>query len=138
MLLYGKVFVMGDQKTKWHETRKARMDSLFAGREYRIVEEKTFDQPQETPLGYKVKSGYIIESLDGEQRFTVGKSLVKILASEYHAIEEPAPKRRGRPRKTPLEQAEKWASRDIPDDAGPITQPGPTMVNPNADEQFEG
>jgi hypothetical protein len=127
-----------DQKSKWHETRKARMDSLFAGRSYRIVEEKKFDEPQETPLGYKVKSGYVIESLDGQQRFTVGKALVNTLADEYGAIEKPAAKKRGRPRKQPLEQAEEWAGRDIPDDAGPITQPGPTMTNPNESETLEG
>jgi hypothetical protein len=129
---------MGEQKSKWHETRKARMDSLFAGRSYRVVEEKKFDTPQETPLGYKIKSGYIIESVDGEQRFTVGKSLLNILADEYNAVEKPVAKKRGRPRKQPLEQAEEWAGRDISNDAGPITQPGPGLVNPNADERFEG
>ena len=127
-----------DQKSKWHETRKARMDSLFAGRSYRIVEEKKFDVPQETPLGYKVKSGYIIESVDGEQRFTVGKSLIDVLADKYQAIDKPEPKRRGRPRKQPIEQAEQWAGRDIPADASPITQPGPTMVNPNEDQNLKG
>ena len=114
------------------------MDSLFAGRNYRIVEEKKFNTPQKTPLGYTVKSGYVIESTDGEQTFTIGKSLLNILADEYDAIEKPPAKKRGRPRKQPLEQAEQWANRDIPDDAYPITQPGPTLVNPNEDEKFEG
>ncbi len=127
---------MSDQKTKWHSTRKARMDSLFSGRTYKIVAEEKFDTPQKTPLGYTVKSGYIIESTDGKQRFTVGKSLINILADDYNAIDKPAPKKRGRPRKQPLEQAEQWAGRDLPNDAYPITQPGPTLTNPNQDESL--
>jgi hypothetical protein len=127
---------MGDQKTKWHETRKARLDSLFAGRSYRIVEKKTFDSAQETPLGYKVKSGYVIESTDGEQTFVVGKSLINTLAEEYNAIEKPVAKKRGRPRKQPLEQAEEWAGRDMPGDASPVTQPGQPLTNPNSDEHL--
>lgn len=129
---------MSDQKTKWHGTRKAKMDELFKGRRYTIVEEKKFDTPQETPLGYKVKSGYLIRSTDGEQEFVVGKALINTLADEYSAIEKPAPKKRGRPRKDPVEQAEDWAARELPGDAAPITQPGTTVVNPNADEHFEG
>jgi hypothetical protein len=130
---------MSDQKTKWHDTRKARMDDLFTGRKFRIVEEFKSDEPVATPLGYKVKSGYRVEATDGKdglQDFVIGKSLVKILADDYAAIERPAAKKRGRPRKKPLEQAEEWAARDIPDDAGPITQPGPTLVNPNQDEHL--
>ncbi len=127
---------MVDQKSKWHATRKARMDELFAGRQYNIIEEKKFDFPQETPLGYKVTSGYVIESTDGEQRFVVGKSLINALADEYNAIERPAAKKRGRPRKQPLEQAEVWASRGMPNDASPVTQPGPGLTNPNADQKF--
>lgn len=127
---------MGSQGSKWHTTRKARLDSLFAGRSYRIVEEKKFDTPQETPLGYKVKSGYVIESTDGEQKFVVGKSLINIIADDYSGITKPVSKKRGRPKKQPIEQAEEWAGRDIPDDAQQITQPGPAVVNPNADEHL--
>jgi hypothetical protein len=129
---------MTDQKTKWHETRKVKMDELFAGKQYSIIEEKKFDEPQETPLGYKVKSGYIVESSDGSQRFVIGKALLNKLAEEYNAIEKPAAKKRGRPPKQPLAQAEEWAGRDMPNDASPITQAGPTMTNPNADQHLEG
>jgi hypothetical protein len=127
---------MDKQASKWHETRKARLDKLFSGRSYRIVDEKKFDIPQETPLGYKVKTGYIIESIDGEQTFVVGKALINTLVNDYSAIDKPASKKRGRPRKQPIEQAEVWAGRDIPDDAQQITQPGPAMENPNANEHL--
>lgn len=129
---------MVDQKSKWHETRKARMDELFAGKKFRVVEEVKSDEPVATPLGYKVKSGYRLEQVDGGSSFVVGKSLLNTLAEEYDAVEKPAPKKRGRPRKQPLEQAEEWAGRDIPNDAFPITQPGETYTNPNADEEFKG
>jgi hypothetical protein len=41
-------------------------------------------------------------------------------------------------RKKPLDQAEEWANRDMPDDAQRITQAGPTYSNPNEDEHLEG
>lgn len=131
---------MTNQKAKWHETRKARMDELFQGKKFEIHEEVEFDEPKATPLGYKIKKGYRIVEVGKLTRdhveYFVGKSLVNILADEYDAIEKPAPKKRGRPRKQPLEQAEQWAGRELPDDAGPITQPGPTLVNPNEDEHL--
>lgn len=133
---------MVDQKSKWHETRKARMDELFAGKKFRVVEEFKSDEPVATPLGYKVKSGYRLEQVGHLTRdvreIVVGKSLLNTLAEEYNAVEKPAPKKRGRPRKQPLEQAEEWAARNIPNDATPITQPGETYTNPNADEEFKG
>lgn len=118
--------------SKWHDTRKARMDELFEGKHFEIVREETLDEPEETPLGYKTKNGYWIN--DGEKDVWVGKALLKQIAEEYNAVRLPAAKRRGRPRKKPLEQAEDWASRDMPDDAQQITQAGPTYSNPNAEE----
>lgn len=38
------------------------------------------------------------------------------------------------PKKKPIEQAEDWANRDIPDDAQQVTQAGPTYENPNSKE----
>jgi hypothetical protein len=61
--------------------------------------------------------------------------LLKQLAKDYNAVELPPSRKRGRPRKQPLEQAEKWAGRDIPNDAQQITQPGPTYINYNANEE---
>lgn len=130
--------VMTDQASKWHSTRKARMDELFTGRKFEIVEDFKSKTSVATPLGYKVNSGYklrAVDSKDGLQEFVVGKSLLNALADEYDAVEKPEPKRRGRPRKKPLEQAEEWAGRDMPDDAQVITQAGPTYSNPNADEE---
>ncbi len=34
----------------------------------------------------------------------------------------------------PFDRAEKWVSRDVPNDAQEITQAGPTYDNPNKDE----
>jgi hypothetical protein len=128
--------------SKWHETRKAKLDELFLGKKFRIAEEVNFDEPVATPLGYKIKRGYRIVETDKLTRdyveYIVGKSLLNILADEYNAVEKPEAKKRGRPRKQPLDQAEEWAGREIPSDAQQITQPGPTMVNPNADESYEG
>src|SRR5687768_3654811 len=130
---------MTDQKSKWHETRKARMDELFAGKKFEIVAPFDFDEPVETPLGYKVSKGYNLRSTDGSMDIYVGKALMTQLADEYNAVEKPAPKKRGRPRKQePLAQAEEWASRDMPDDAQQVTQPGSTYSNPNEDQHFEG
>lgn len=133
---------MTDQKSKWHETRKARLDELFKGKKFVVREEFKFDEPVATPLGYTIKSGYSIVEVDKLTRdhveYFVGKSLLNILVEEYAAVEKPAPKRRGRPRKQPIEQAEEWASRDISDDAQQITQPGEPLVNPNADEEYKG
>jgi hypothetical protein len=124
--------------SKWHDTRKARMDELFAGKKFEVVEEVDSDTPIATPLGYKVNKGYRLRSTDGTMDIVVGKSLLNTLADDYDAVEKPAPKKRGRPRKQPLEQAEEWAGREMPGDASPVTQPGPTMVNPNEDEHYEG
>lgn len=124
---------MTEQSSKWHATRKARMDEMFSGRKFEIVSEETLDEPLETVLGYKAKKGYWLRS--GDVKIWVGKSLLNTLADEYNAVEKPEPKRRGRPRKQPLAQAEEWAARDMPDTASPITQAGPTYVNPNADEE---
>jgi hypothetical protein len=133
---------MGDQKSKWHETRKARLDELFEGKKFRVVEEFKSDEPVATPLGYKVKSGYKLREINHLTRdvreIVVGKSLLNKLADDYDAVDKPEPKRRGRPRKQPIEQAEEWAGRDIPDTAYPVTQPGETYVNPNANEEFKG
>jgi hypothetical protein len=130
---------MTDQASKWHSTRKARMDQLFAGRKFRVVEEVNSDEPLETPLGYKIKKGYRLQLVEGTfpgevAEFYVGKALLNQLAEEYDAVDKPTPKKRGRPRKQPIEQAEEWASRDIPADAQQITQPGPTFSNPNESE----
>lgn len=129
---------MTDQKSKWHETRKARMDELFAGKQFEVVAPFDFAEPVETPLGYKVSKGYNLISTDGTMNIYVGKALMTQLAEEYNAVDKPVARKRGRPRKQPLEQAEVWAGRDIPDDAQQITQAGPTYTNPNADEHFEG
>lgn len=127
---------MSDQKSKWHETRKTRMDELFTGKKFEVVREFKSDEPVATPLGYKVKSGYELRS--GDETIVVGKALLNTLADEYDAVDKPEPKRRGRPRKQPVEQAEVWANREMPSDASPVTQAGPTMTNPNEDEHFEG
>lgn len=131
---------MTDQANKWHSTRKARMDELFAGRKFRVIDEVNSDEPLETPLGYKIKKGYRLELVEGSfpgevADIYVGKALLNQLADEYNAVEKPEPKRRGRPRKKPLEQAEEWASRDLPDNAQQITQAGPTYTNPNESQE---
>lgn len=124
--------------SKWHETRKARMDELFTGMKFEIVEEVDSDTPLATPLGYKINKGYRLVSTDGGTDIYVGKALLNTLADDYDAVEKPAAKKRGRPRKQPIEQAEEWAGRELPGDASPITQPGPALVNPNADEEYKG
>lgn len=128
--------------SKWHETRKAKLDKLFKGKKFRIAEEVNLDEPVATPLGYKIKKGYKIVETDKLTRdyveYYVGKSLLNILAEDYDAVVMPEPRKRGRPRKQPLEQAEVWADRSIPDDAQQITQPGQPLTNPNATERFEG
>ena len=129
---------MTDQKSKWHETRKARMDELFAGKKFDLVAEFSFEEPVTTPLGYKVSKGYTLAPRDGSGEIYVGKALMNQLADEYNAVDKPAPKKRGRPAKQPLAQAEEWADRAMPADAAPVTQPGPTYVNPNENEHFEG
>lgn len=123
--------------SKWHETRKARMEELFSGKKFEIVETVDSDTPIATPLGYKVNKGYRLRETDGST-IVVGKALLNTLADDFDAVEKPEAKKRGRPRKQPLEQAEEWAGREMPGDASPVTQPGPAMVNPNEDEHYEG
>src|SRR6187402_669989 len=125
---------MTDQASKWHATREARMHSLFEGKKFTILEEFKHEEPQETPLGYKVSSGWRLESTDGTMNIVVGKSLLNTLV-DSGAVDKPAPKKRGRPRKQPIEQAEQWANRDMPGDAQEVTQAGPTYVNPNASQE---
>lgn len=36
----------------------------------------------------------------------------------------------------PIEQAEEWAGREIPEDAQQITQAGPTHTNPNSSQEY--
>lgn len=127
---------MSEQSSKWHATRNARIKELIEGKHYVVVEEFKSGQPIETPLGYKVKSGWYLEDSATGAKIAVGKSLMNTLA-DADVVEKPAPKKRGRPRKSePLAQAEEWASRDIPDDAQQITQAGPTYTNPNAGQEF--
>lgn len=130
------------EKSKWHETRQAKMDELFKGKKFRIVDEFKSENPLATPLGYKIKSGYRLEQVglpvDTVNEFVVGKSLLNTLVEKYQAVDRPEAKKRGRPKKQPLAQAKEWAARDIPNDAGPITQPGETYTNPNATQEFKG
>lgn len=125
---------MKDQSSKWHGTRKTRMDELFTGKKFTVVEEFKYDKSVQTPLGYKVNKGYKLRAEDGTEIY-VGKALLNQLADDYDAVAKPQPKKRGRPRKQPIVQAEEWASRDIPDDAQEVTQAGPTYTNPNATEE---
>lgn len=127
---------MADQKSKWQATRKAKMDELFTGHKYKIVNEFSSEEPKKTPLGYTVKNGFVIESTDGTQRFYVGKSIINILADNYNAITKPEPKKRGRPKRGTLEQASEWANREMPADAQQVTQAGPTYSNPNENQQL--
>lgn len=131
---------MSEQSDKWHATRKARMDELFTGKRYTIMSEETLDEPLETPLGYKAKKGYWLrnEEPDGSStKIWVGKTLLNQIADEYNAVDKPEPKKRGRPRKPEtVEQAEEFASREIPSDAQQLTQPGPTYANPNSDQSL--
>jgi hypothetical protein len=122
------------QASKWHETRAARIKDLFDGKKFTVESEFKNEEPQETPLGYKVKSGWRLVSTDGTMRIVVGKALLNRLA-DSGAVDKPEGRKRGRPRKQPLEQAEQWASRDMPDDAQQVTQAGPTYTNPNADQK---
>lgn len=131
--------VRGMTSSKWHETRKAKMDELFSGKSFRIVEEFNSDVAVATPLGYKIKNGYKLQEIGEEVNYiVVGKSLLNTLAEEYNAVDKPEPKKRGRPKKEPLELAEEWANRDMSDDASPVTQPGPTYTNPNETQEFKG
>lgn len=125
---------MTSQSEKWHETRKAKLDELFEGQKFDVVEEFHSDVPVTTVLGYKTKNGYYLS--DGTDKIAVGKTLLKQIAEQYGAVELPEPKRRGRPKKQLLEQAEQWADRDMPNDAQQVTQAGPTYVNPNSDQSL--
>jgi hypothetical protein len=128
---------MSTQSSKWHATRDARMKELFEGKKFTIVGEFKNEGPLTTPLGYKVKSGWHLAATDGSMECVVGKALLNKLV-DTGAVEKPAPKKRGRPRKEqPIEQAEPWASRDISDDSQQITQAGPTYLNPNASQEAE-
>jgi len=127
---------MTDQSSKWHATRDARMKEIFEGKEFVIVQEFKNEGPLKTPLGYKVKSGWHLAATDGSMECVVGKSLLNTLI-DSGAVAKPAPKKRGRPRKQPIEQAEQWANRDMPGDAQEVTQAGPTYVNPNASQEAE-
>ncbi len=122
--------------SKWHKTRKDKMDSLFRGKKYRIVEEVNSDTPLTTPLGYKINKGYLLKS--GDEEIYVGKALLNQLADDYGAVEKPQSKKRGRPAKSPVAQEEVWNNRSVPDDAQQITQPGPTYANPNENQHLEG
>lgn len=125
---------MSTQSDKWHATRKSRMDELFSGKHYDIVSEDILDEPLETPLGYKTKKGYWLQDQNSD-RIWVGESLLNTLSEDYKAVTRPAPKKKGRPRKQPIDQAQVWASRDIPNDAEQITQAGPTYINPNENQE---
>jgi hypothetical protein len=120
------------------------MDELFSGKKFTVVEEVNLDEPRATPLGYKVKKGFRLVATDGTADIIVGKALLQQMHENYDAVEDmPQPKKRGRPRKEevvvdttqPIEQAEEWANRDLPDDASPITQAGPTYTNPNESQE---
>lgn len=125
---------MTDQKGKWHETRKARLDELVSGKRFEVVEKVRLDTAVETPLGYKLKQGYRVRSTDGSAEFYAGKALIDTLVNDYGVMDKPESAKRGRPKKQPIAQAEQWAGRDMPSDASPVTQPGATYTNPNADE----
>jgi hypothetical protein len=124
---------MAEQSSKWHATRDAKLKELFDGKKFTVVEEFKNEGPLKTPLGYKIKNGWHLAATDGSMECVVGKSLLNYLV-DSGAVEKPEAKKRGRPRKQPLEQAEEWASRDMPDDAQEVTQAGPTYVNPNSEE----
>lgn len=89
---------MSDRSDKWHSTRRAREVALFSDRRFEVVREVS-GESFKTPLGYSAKNGYEVRNVDTGETFKVGKTTLKVMAEEYGAVELPAPKKRGRPKK---------------------------------------
>lgn len=89
---------MSDRSEKWHATRRARELALFSGQRFEIVREVK-NEEFVSPLGYKGKNGYELRNVGSGDTVYVGKATLKRMASEYQAVDLPAPKKRGRPPK---------------------------------------
>lgn len=89
---------MSDRSEKWHATRRARELAEFSGRRYEVVREVK-NEEFTTPLGYKGKNGYELREVGTDNVIRVGKATLKRMAEEYSAVDMPAPKKRGRPKK---------------------------------------
>lgn len=140
---------MSDRSEKWHATRRARELAEFSGRRYEVVREVK-NEEFTTPLGYKGKNGYELREVGTDNVIRVGKATLKRMAEEYGAVDMPAPKKRGRPKKVQdeaihpaspyqpakdSESAEPGAhpvSKTEDEDARSGSLAGPTYINPNA------
>lgn len=77
--------------------RKAKMDELFEGKKFTILQEIHLngDERFVTPFGNKGRNGFAI-SEDGNpsNRFIIGATVLKQVAAEYGAVTLPEPKRK--------------------------------------------
>lgn len=90
---------MSDRATKWRATRHVRELALFADKRFEVVREFK-NEEFESPLGYKGKNGYEVRNIDTNETFKVGKATLARMAKDYEAVTLPAPKKRGRPKKS--------------------------------------
>lgn len=80
-------------------TRKKRLDQLFHGRKFVIEREVHLPMGQvfETVLGNRGRHGYIIRDEDNGERFVFGLAILRVIHDQYHGIELPPRRPRGRP-----------------------------------------
>jgi hypothetical protein len=88
---------MKDRSASLAANRKAKMDELFAGKKFTILQEIHLngDERFVTPFGNKGRNGYAIsEEGNPSNRFIVGATVLKQAAAEYGAVTLPEPKRK--------------------------------------------
>lgn len=125
---------MVSKSDKWHATRNEREEKWFRNTKWEIVREVTAEAGDKfvSPLGYKLKSGFEVRLVQGNNfvnsaKVYVGKATLKRMHDVYDAVELPAPKKRGRPKKVTVAEPPT-------EDARSGSQAGPTFDNPNAEE----
>ena len=84
-------------------TRKLKMDQLFAGRRFKIVQVVSLGGEDRfvTPFGNKGRRGYVLaEEGNPGNSFYVGETVLGQAAREYDAVELPEKRRRRRRTRT--------------------------------------
>jgi hypothetical protein len=92
----------GVVKAEARPGRHKRLVDLFAGRKFVILREVHLPEDElfRTPLGHTGRNGWLVQEIGNpENSFIVGLSLLKLMHNKFDAIDLPAPKPRGRPKK---------------------------------------
>lgn len=94
---------VGVEKVAARPGRQQKLDDLFKGKKFVILKEVRLNEDERfrTPLGHTGRHGWIVQEISNpDNKFIVGFSLLQAMHDTYDAVDLPAARLRGRPKKT--------------------------------------